>query len=214
MAYSAAVLVQQGKLLESSVLCRQVIKAAGDQPTEIWAQMALYLLGCIYLEWGLLDDARRCLLRADNLAEMTQTLTGGIGSGSGWREWHGHGERPRRHSTRSSRPSPSRTKLGTLQTCENARAQQARFWLASNRPALARRWADSCDLDPYLPPEYERQIEHLTYVRLLVQEGRPDLALRILQRIDERAKDVRPARRSRRDPALDRPGAQGARQHC
>ena len=81
----------------------------------------------------------------------------------------------------------------------NARAQQARFWLASNQLALARRWADSCDLDPYLPPEYERQVEHLTFARLLIQEGRPDLALRILQRIDEQAKAHRPARRARRD---------------
>jgi LuxR family maltose regulon positive regulatory protein len=69
----------------------------------------------------------------------------------------------------------------------NAKAFQARFWLASRQIALARRWADSCELDPYLPPEYERQVEHLTYARLLVHEGRPDLALRILRPIDERA---------------------------
>ena len=40
-----------------------------------------------------------------------------------------------------------------------------------------------------MPPEYERQIEHLTYVRLLMQQGRPDLALAILKRIDEYAKE-------------------------
>jgi len=75
MTYSAAVLMQQGRLLEASMLCRQVIRPTGDEPIEIWAQTALYELGCIYLEWGLLDDARRALNRADERAEATQTLT-------------------------------------------------------------------------------------------------------------------------------------------
>jgi LuxR family maltose regulon positive regulatory protein len=77
--------------------------------------------------------------------------------------------------------------FGTLQIVRNASAQQAHFWLKSNRLALAQRWADSCDLDPYTPPEYERQLEHLTYVRLLIHQKRPDLALALLKRIDERA---------------------------
>ena len=102
--------------------------------------------------------------------------------------------------------------LGTLQLVRDASAQQARFWLKSNRLALAERWADSCDLDPYLPPEYERQIEHLTYVRLLMHQGRPDLALAILKRIDAARRGDRPARRSRGDPAPDGAGAQGQRQ--
>jgi LuxR family maltose regulon positive regulatory protein len=62
--------------------------------------------------------------------------------------------------------------------------------LKSNRPALVERWADSCDLDPYTPPEYERQIEHLTYVRLLIHQGRYDLALAILKRIDQQAEET------------------------
>ncbi len=33
-----------------------------------------------------------------------------------------------------------------------ARAHLARFWLAAGQLALARRWAESCDLDPFLPP--------------------------------------------------------------
>ena len=77
--------------------------------------------------------------------------------------------------------------LGALQFVRTASAQQARFWLSSHRLALAERWADSCDLDPYMPPEYERHIEHLTYVRLLLQQKRPELALAILQRIDQLA---------------------------
>ena len=100
----------KGSCWKSTVLCRQVIKAAGDQPTEIWVQAALYQLGQVYLEWGLLDDARRCFLRADDLAEMTQALhwrdpdpdrAGARGMGAG-------SDRGRIRS-RSSRPSASRT---------------------------------------------------------------------------------------------------------
>ena len=74
MTYSAGVLMEQGKLRDAALLCRQVIQAAGDPAAEIWSQTALYQLGCIYLEWGLLDDARRVLLRADEQAEQMQTL--------------------------------------------------------------------------------------------------------------------------------------------
>ena len=59
--------------------------------------------------------------------------------------------------------------------------------MKSHRLPLVRRWAESSDLDPYLPPEYERQIEHLTYVRLLIHEGRSDLARVMLEHIDEGA---------------------------
>src|SRR5215204_4636002 len=187
MTYSAAVLMQQGRLLEASMLCRQVIRPTGAEPIEIWAQTALYELGCIYLEWGLLDDARRALNRADERAEATQTLT--------WRSrirvalarvmW-AQGEREAALDE-IERAIGFANQLGTLQLVRDAGAQQARFWLSSNRLALAERWADSCDLDPYMPPEYERQIEHLTYVRLLLQQNRPDLALAILQRIDQLA---------------------------
>ena len=139
------------------------------------------------MEWGLLDDARRALNRADERAEATQTLT--------WRSrirvalarvmW-AQGEREAALDE-IERAIGFANQLGTLQLVRDASAQQARFWLSSNRLALAERWADSCDLDPYMPPEYERQIEHLTYVRLLMQQARPDLALAILQRIDQLA---------------------------
>src|SRR5215213_4558143 len=74
MTYSAAGLMQRGRLLEASLLCRQVIQAVGDRATDLWCQTALHVLGCIYLEWGLLDDARRTLERADELGEVIQEL--------------------------------------------------------------------------------------------------------------------------------------------
>jgi LuxR family maltose regulon positive regulatory protein len=86
------------------------------------------------------------------------------------------------------------TRFGLSLPVRNAKALRARFWLARNQLALARQWADECGLDPYAPPEYERQQEHLTVVRLLVAEGRPDVALRLLDGIQEKADAAERAR--------------------
>ena len=190
MAHSAAVMAQQGKLLESTVLCRRVIQSGGERPTKLWVQVALYQIGRIYLEWGLLDDAQRCLRKADDLAEMTQALQWRVRirvglAGTAWAQ--GKTEEALDEVEQAIRFA---NQLGALQEIRSARAEQARFWLASNQVALARRWADSCELDPYVPPEYERQVEHLTYARLLIKEGRPDLALRALQHIDRKAEEA------------------------
>ena len=88
------------------MLCRQVIRAAGDNRRQIWSQTAQYQLGCIYLEWGLLDDARRALERADQEAEddagpMRSRIRVALAA------WPGHEGSARRPSTRSSRPSAS-----------------------------------------------------------------------------------------------------------
>jgi LuxR family transcriptional regulator, maltose regulon positive regulatory protein len=190
MTYSATVLMQHGRLPEAAMLCRQVIQSAGDVPREIWHQAAQYHLGCIYLEWGHLDEARRALDRGDEQAEMMQTLH--------WRSqirvalarvaW-AQGEREVALDEIEQAVALA-NQSNTLQLVRDACAHQARLWLKSNRPALAERWAESCDLDPYMPPEYERQIEHLTYVRLLIHQGRYDLALAILKRIDQHAKET------------------------
>jgi LuxR family maltose regulon positive regulatory protein len=79
------------------------------------------------------------------------------------------------------------SQMGALQAVWDGRALQARFWLALGQVALARRWAESCELDPYLPPTYERQFEHLTIVRLLIADDQPELALKILDPIGEQA---------------------------
>jgi LuxR family maltose regulon positive regulatory protein len=187
MTWCADGLALQGKLLETAVLCRRAIRAAGDRPTELWAQAALHLLGDTYVEWGMLDDAVRCLRRADDLAEVTRFLQ--------WRPevcvdlariaWaRGAGEEA---LDEFERAIGFASQAGNHRQVRIARAWQARYWLSSGQDALARRWADSSELDPFLPPEFERQVEQLTYVRLLIQEDRPDLALRILGRIHARA---------------------------
>ncbi len=187
MAFSSMLLIQQGKLEESTVLSRRAIQNAGEMPTEMWAQAALTQLGRVYFEWGYLDDARRWLQKADDLAEMTRALQmrAQIRCGLARISW-ARGDIEEAFDE-IDRAIGFARQLGTLNEIRSARAQQARFWLASHQVGLARRWADSCELDPYLPPEYERQEELLTYVRLLIQEGRPDFALEILKGIREQA---------------------------
>ena len=162
-------------------------QAAGSPAAEIWSQTALYQLGCIYLEWGLLDDARRILLRADDQAEQMQTLQWRSRIRSALARVAWAQGKPEEAFDEGERAVGFASEFGTLQIIRNANAQQARFWLKSHQLALVRRWAESSELDPYLPPEYERQFEHLTYVRLLIHEGRSDLARVMLKRIDEGA---------------------------
>jgi ATP/maltotriose-dependent transcriptional regulator MalT len=179
-SYSAAVLVQQGKLRESTVLSRQVIRATGEMPSEIWVQKALLELGLVQYEWDMLDDAHRTLRRADELAEATRALQwrARIRTGLARIAWaRGDFEDA---LDEIEQAISFANQLGTLQEVRSARALQARFWIASHQLGLARRWSESCELDPYLPPEYERQAEHLTYVRLLILEDHWKRALEML----------------------------------
>jgi LuxR family maltose regulon positive regulatory protein len=78
-------------------------------------------------------------------------------------------------------------RTGIASLIRDARAQQARFWLAGGQVALARRWADSSSLDPYQAPDVERQFEQLTVVRMLIAEGQAELALWMLNEIQGHA---------------------------
>jgi LuxR family maltose regulon positive regulatory protein len=183
MAFSTAVLAQQGKLKESSILARQVIRAGSETAIEFWMQMTLLQLATIHIEWGQQDDALRYLRRADDLAEMTRALQmrPSIRIELAKIAWaRGDIEEALEEVEQATHFAGE---LGTLLVTRRVRAEQAKFWIRSQQLGLARRWADSCDLDPYLPPEFERQVEHLTYARLLICEKRPDLALIILENV-------------------------------
>ncbi|HEY7034481.1 MAG TPA: LuxR C-terminal-related transcriptional regulator [Thermomicrobiales bacterium] len=187
MAHSAGTLVQRGKLLDATVLCRRVIQAAADSPVEIWVQAALYYLGGIHREWGLLDDAEAHFRRGDELAELTGALQwrGRIRVGLARIAWaRGNVEEA---FDQLEHARGFETQLGNDQLARDVGAWQARFWMASHQIALARRWADSRVLESSLLPAYERQVEYLTYVRFLIREGRSELALKITEIIRQQA---------------------------
>src|SRR5262249_22890728 len=142
MAHSAGILVQRGKLLDATVLCHRVIQAAGVSPVEIWVQAALYYLGSVHREWGLLDDAEEHFRRGDDLAEMTGALQwrGRIRVGLARIAWaRGNVEEA---FDQLEHALGFETEMGNDQLVRDVGAWQARFWMASRQTALARRWAD------------------------------------------------------------------------
>jgi LuxR family maltose regulon positive regulatory protein len=183
---AGAVLVQQGKLLAASDLLRRVI-AAGDQPRLFAVQNALGQLGHVSIELNRLDEAERSLRRADRLVEQTGAIIFGnpVCLGLARLAWARGNVEDAFDEIERALGYAHRT--GIVQGARDAHALQAHIWLASGQLALARRWADGCGLDPDPPPDYERRREHLTYARLLIREGRPDLALRILSPIQDQA---------------------------
>jgi LuxR family maltose regulon positive regulatory protein len=182
MAFSGGVLVQRGRLPDATVLLRQVCTVA-DRQDEVQGLHSLHRLGDIYVEWNLLADAEQTLRRADSLSVETKTPT--------WRGWIGLGLARAAWARGDAEAAfdelqqaiDHATETGWRKVVRDARALQARFWLATGRLALARRWAEGCDLDPYLPPSYERQVEHLTFVRLLLADDLATLALKLLDAI-------------------------------
>jgi LuxR family maltose regulon positive regulatory protein len=182
MAYSGGVLVQRGKLPEATILLRRVC-AIADLQDEVQSLHSLHRLGDIYVEWNLLDDGERTLRRADALSVRTKTPTwrGWIGLGLARVAWaRGDAEAAFDELDRAIEYA---NQTGWHKVARDACAVQARFWLTTGRLPLARRWAESCGLDPYLPPAYERQPEHLTFVRLLIADDRAAPALKLLDAI-------------------------------
>ncbi len=187
MGHSAGSLVQRGELQEAATLCGRVIQAAGDSPVEIWVQAALYHLGTIQLAWGDLDASAEYFRKADRLAEMTDAIQwrGRIRAGLARIAWE-RGD-PVEAFDQLDRARVFATQLGNELEVRSIEAWRARFWLASDRWDLVRAWADCIQWDVSAAPDYERQIERLTYVRFLIRDGRPALALPLLAGIERQA---------------------------
>ena len=187
MSHSAGVLVQRGKLHEASILCRQVIQAAGDAPVQMWVQAALCRFGNICFEWDQLNDASGYLHRADELAEMTGSLQwqGRIQVGLARIAW-ARGQHEATHSHLEKGRACART-TGNAQELRTINAWQARFWIASRQTDLVRQWAQDYGWDLSQSADYERQVEYLAYVRFLIWDRRPGLALSVLAAFGELA---------------------------
>src|SRR4051794_11743926 len=180
MNASADVLAQQGKLLEAAVLYRRVVKRA-DERQVMQAQIAHGALGDVCIEWNMIDEGVRNLRQAEALAEQTQVATNRhIVSLALARAYWAWGDIEAAFDE-IERGVEFANQMEFPQAIRDARACQAHFWLLQGRVALAHRWADSNDLDPFLPPAYERQREYLTFARLLIADERPELALTVLQ---------------------------------
>ncbi|HEY7036408.1 MAG TPA: LuxR C-terminal-related transcriptional regulator, partial [Thermomicrobiales bacterium] len=187
MACTAAALVLRGRLAEAAALCDAVVRAAGERPVEIWVQPALLRLGDINLEWGQLDEAERLYRATEHLADLTQAHTWRAHTCLGLARLSWARGASERAFDEIERGIECAWRVKNAQHVRNCRAWQARFWLAAGHRALARLWADGTDLVPDAPPSYDRRVEHLTHARLLIQEGHPDRAVRLLEALDNLA---------------------------
>jgi LuxR family maltose regulon positive regulatory protein len=60
---------------------------------------------------------------------------------------------------------------------------QARLWLAQGNLEAASRWAQASGLSVDDAPSFHREAGHLTLARILVAQGKPDAAVRLLMRL-------------------------------
>ena len=178
--YSAMGIAGEGNLRESTALIDSAIGAAGTFRTAIWLQPAYLQLGKNYQEWGLFDDALDFLQTASELAIASQSFN--------WRprihlaiatlHWS-MGDHPAAFEEINSAGEFANL-LGMRDHQRHVRAIEARFFVHLGQVELARRWADSANLDPADFSNYRRQQEYLTYIRFLILDRRADDALRIV----------------------------------
>jgi LuxR family maltose regulon positive regulatory protein len=184
---SSALLMQQGKLEESAVLARRILKL-GDEMHAIPIQQAHVRLGEIYLEWNLLSDAERHFLHAEHLCDATNSILWRyeIGVGLARLAWaRGDFEIAFDEIERGISFANEANRLTHIRF---ARAFQARFWVDAGRLALARLWAEGSDLDPTDSLDYVRFDEFMTLARLLVKEEQLEVARSLLETMAESAR--------------------------
>jgi LuxR family maltose regulon positive regulatory protein len=186
MCGSGGALMQQGKLREAAVLFRRVIKLA-DGKFVLPGQQAYCRLGEIQLEWNMLEEAESAFILGEQSCEESRAVLWRteICLGLARSAW-ARGEFELAFDE-VERGIDYGNQAGLFLRVRYARAHQARFWLASGQYALARLWAESCDLDPFLPPDYARYYEHLTLLRLLIADDQPEAAYGVLEVMAERA---------------------------
>jgi LuxR family maltose regulon positive regulatory protein len=187
MSHSAGALIQRGKLHDAAVLCEQVIQAAGDPPSQLWVHAAFCRLGTIHYEWDQLPDASRHLLRANALTEMTGSLQWGGRIQIGLAKVAWACRRREDALDHLDRGLAYAKQIGNSVEERTINAWQARFRLDSLKLDLVRQWAGGYGWDVSRSPEYGQQVEYLTYVRFLIRDRRPELALSVLTAFGELA---------------------------
>ena len=68
-------------------------------------------------------------------------------------------------------------------------ALKARLWLARGEREAAHRWAREAGVGTDDELDFEREVEHITLARVLLTQGRPDEARRLLERLREAAEE-------------------------
>ncbi len=190
-AVHGQLLVMMGLLREAAVLYRRTIRSESNF-NSMQVQQAIALMSIILVEWNEIDEAEQLIRTGLRLAEETGTVfwNGRYHLGLAQVERHrGNGELALDEIELAIGLLEA---VGSRHETRVARAMQARLWLDTNQLALARRWADRCDLDPHSEQSYERFPELTTYIRLLLAaEQQIKTAVELLLRLLESAESAR-----------------------
>jgi LuxR family maltose regulon positive regulatory protein len=132
---------------------------------------------------GDLDAARRELDEGLPLCRQlseTQALATGLATLAWIRQADGDPAGARAAMAQAERAGPSPAAAGLLNPVP---ARRARLALAQGDTASAARWAQQRGLSPDDEPDYARERDHLVLARVLLAQGRPGPALRLLDRL-------------------------------
>ena len=178
----AKLLAAQGQLRQAASAYQQVLQASTENrgrglPEEASAYLGL---GEICREWNALTPALETLTRGLELAN----LIGEVGTlSTGYmtlaRVKYAQGETDQAFevleeaSRRLHMHSSSSAQLG---------ACRVRLWIAQREMTRATAWGQTCGLTPEDQPDYQREWEYLTLVRLLLVQHRADETISLLRR--------------------------------
>jgi LuxR family transcriptional regulator, maltose regulon positive regulatory protein len=177
----------QGRLDAAAATCERALEAAGEpgQPLRPAAGPALVGLGEVAYQRGGLDRALEYVNQGITLCRQfvhTPPLAAGLVALAWIRQVSGD-----RRGARAAMAEAESFSAGPAGLLNPVPAQHARLLLAQGEVTAAARWADDCGLGPGDPPEYPREPGHLVLARLLIAQGRADLAVALLDRLDRAA---------------------------
>jgi LuxR family transcriptional regulator, maltose regulon positive regulatory protein len=177
----------QGRLDAAVATCERALEAAGQpgQRPRPAAGPALVGLGEIAYQRGDLDRALDYVTRGVALCRQfvhTPPLAAGLVTLAWIRQAAGD-----RRGARDAMAEAESFAAGPAGLLNPVPAQHARLLLAQGDVTRAARWADDCGLAPGDRPDYPREPGHLILARLLLAQDRADLAVALLDRLEEAA---------------------------
>ena len=177
----------QGRLDAAAATCERALEAAGPpgQPLRPAAGPALVGLGQVAYQRGDLDRALEYVNQGITLCRQfvhTPPLAAGLVTLAWIRQASGD-----RRGARDAMAEAESFSAGPAGLLNPVPAQRARLLLAQGDVTSAARWADDRGLGPGDPPDYPREPGHLVLARLLIAQDHPDLAVALLDRLDQAA---------------------------
>jgi LuxR family maltose regulon positive regulatory protein len=175
----------QGRLGAAQSACQEALELAerAGPAALLSASIAQVGLAAVLYERNQLDEARRLLTTAIPLARQlasTMTLATALTTQAWIEQASGEAGREGETMEEAYQVMPS---LDIVSLQNPVPAERARLMLAQGDVAAAARWVAARGLAEGDPVSFAREREYLVLARLLLAEGRPELALGLLARL-------------------------------